>query len=282
MKPILIIALLFLLFSSTTSQDPIRKWTSADGSQFFLGQFVSSNGIDVTIMRDGEPIAFPLARLSAEDQQLIREKIKPQPIHGQWLWESVGITFTLREKGGMVEVERKVRTGEVEKEEMILVREGARNLIKPKEPRLNGDYLALESDGTLRVMDNDGEIATAGPLEQEAPETANDRQEGFTLLADQQTAILENVKAQGATDAVIKIKEDSINLAFSVPFGTTKEEAKQIGENFVRLTMTLSNDENPNASLVKGRFSYMVGAMTPDQKWLVMGQKTSSFSKVIW
>jgi len=104
----------------------------------------------------------------------------------------------------------------------------------------------------------------------------------FTLLPEQMAAIIENVKSQGTTGATIKVKDESINLAFSVPFGTSKGRAKEIGENFVRLTMTLSSDNNPTAGLVKGKFSYMVGAVTPDEKWLVMGHKRATLSEITW
>ncbi len=130
----------------------------------------------------------------------------------------------------------------------------------------------------LRAEDDE---AAAAAKRANRPRSQN-RSIEFVLSPEQKASIIENIMALGATDVAISKSDDSINLAFGVTYGTTKDQAKAIGENFVRLTMALSNDENPGKDLVKGNFSYLVGAFTPDEKWLVMGHKRSTQPKTTW
>lgn len=104
----------------------------------------------------------------------------------------------------------------------------------------------------------------------------------FQLSKTSKKGIILTIKDYGADDAAIKVKGSTINLAVQVPFGTSKEKARRICDNFVRQVMALSNDNSPKQEIGKGHFSYHVGAFTPDEKWLVQGYKGALSRKITW
>jgi hypothetical protein len=60
----------------------MRTWHDASGSFEVEAVFVGAEGEKVTIKRkDGHPIAVPLAKLSEEDQEYVKEQTKPKPVN---------------------------------------------------------------------------------------------------------------------------------------------------------------------------------------------------------
>ena len=55
-----------------------RTWTSADGSQTFEGDFVSSDDTTVTVKKGFKPMTFKLAILSEADRNWIKEAAEKQ------------------------------------------------------------------------------------------------------------------------------------------------------------------------------------------------------------
>lgn len=53
-----------------------RTWTSADGSQTFEGDFVSSDDTTVTVKKGFKPMTFKLAILSEADRTWVQEAAK--------------------------------------------------------------------------------------------------------------------------------------------------------------------------------------------------------------
>ena len=231
-----------------------RTWTSADGSSSFVGILTKLDSGKVTIEKDGEPLTFSVEKLSPADREFLGQRITITTLDGV---EHTDVSIS--------------RIGP----DSVSIRKpnGIATIAMVNLPEALAARLGFDAEEAKAKMAAKAETAQKAAVRNKA---------GFALTKDQEAAIIANVKSQGATDAAIGFKDDSINLAFGVPFGTTKEQAKQIGENFVRLTMSLSNDSNPDANLVKGEFSYMVGAYTPDQKWLVMGHKRATLPKITW
>jgi len=60
-----------------TRKDDVRKWTSANGGHTTEAIFVRYKGGDVTLMRpDGKSLDVPLAKLSNEDRDYVRDWLK--------------------------------------------------------------------------------------------------------------------------------------------------------------------------------------------------------------
>ncbi len=83
-------------------------------------------------------------------------------------------------------------------------------------------------------------------------------------------------------DAAISQRERTLSLALVVEHGTSKERAKQLGENFVRSTKSLSKDASPNKSIGKGMYDYLVSVHYPNGDEVVMGAKVSISDRIIW
>ena len=231
-----------------------RTWTDASGAQTFLGTLTKlENGI-VTIEKDGDPLTFSVEKLSASDNEFLGQGVAVTTLDGTEHTDA----FVTRIEPDSISFRKASGFATVKME----------NLPPAFAERFGYD---LELVAAQRAQ-----------MEEAALKAAVRNKAGFALLPEQEKAIIINVKSQGATDAVIKIKDDSINLAFSVLHGTSEDEAKKIGDNFLRLVMSLSNDESPAADLPRGKFSYMIGALTPDQKWLVMGHKRKGVPKIAW
>ncbi len=287
---------------------PHRTWVSADGNRSFWGEYVSSSVEDqsVTIRREGTVATYPAKAFSQSDKDWLgrmhqyEEGAKLAKLADfsviQILPNGVlvgGFAFVQSNAQGETSTETKfdgVHFIEIETDKAFL-RVG-KSYQYPVLPR--DDFNYTSTDGTRDTVQAWQPLAVwkmrifgGGAEDKENEEKAPagvplTNASGFLLSSEQVASIVDNVKSQGAISAAIALKDDSVNLAFQVPHGTTKEQAKKIGDNFVRLTMTLSNDDDPGKDLPKGKFSYMVGAFTPDENWLVMGHKREGVPKITW
>ena len=105
----------------------------------------------------------------------------------------------------------------------------------------------------------------------------------FTLSDTSIKGIKLTMRDYGAQEIAIKEKGDTINLVIQVPFGTSDNKAKSMCDNLLRMVMSLSNDEaRPQKVIGKSSFSYHIGAITADSKWVVQGYKGASSKSVTW
>ena len=116
----------------------------------------------------------------------------------------------------------------------------------------------------------------------EARASALQTSKSFEIEPAAEESIIATMKVYGARDAAIAPNGTTINLAFEVPFGTSEAMAKKMGESFLRLVKSQSNDESPGKEVGPGHFTYHVGAFSPDQKWLVQGAKLASARRITW
>lgn len=107
---------------------------------------------------------------------------------------------------------------------------------------------------------------------------------GFELSESARRGIIQTMLAYGARDAAVTPKDGgrTVNLAIEVGFGTSKDEARKMCDNFLRQVMSLSNDNTPGKEIGPSRFDYNVGAFTPDEKWLVRGAKVRGARRLTW
>jgi hypothetical protein len=80
------------------------------------------------------------------------------------------------------------------------------------------------------------------------------------------------------------IKQDGKDLTLKVfvAYGTSKPDAKEMGDNFVRLIKALGPEPSPGQEIGKGTFNYLVGVFAPDGKKIVMGAKARTSKSMTW
>jgi len=103
------------------------------------------------------------------------------------------------------------------------------------------------------------------------------------ITEDEKLLAIASIKEQsGVKDAAIKQKDEKVSLAMIVEYGTSKERAKELGENFVRLVKTFSQDVNPEKEIGRGIYDYLIGVYYPNNKEIVMGAKASIARSITW
>ena len=83
-------------------------------------------------------------------------------------------------------------------------------------------------------------------------------------------------------DAAITQEGRDLSLVVVVGFATTEEQAKKLGDNFVRLVKTLSQDVPPGKDIGTGMFNYLVGVYYPDEKVVALGAKARTAINIRW
>lgn len=83
-------------------------------------------------------------------------------------------------------------------------------------------------------------------------------------------------------DAHVQQKGDQLTLAIVVDYATSKASAQQLGDNFVRLVKSLSDDTPPGKHIGQGIYNYLVGVFYPNQKTLAMGAKDKHAVRISW
>lgn len=83
-------------------------------------------------------------------------------------------------------------------------------------------------------------------------------------------------------DAAVAQEGSDLTLAIIVDYGTSEERAKELGDNFMRLVKTFSEDELPHKKIGKGIYNYLVGVAYPNEELIVMGAKDSCSDHITW
>ena len=83
-------------------------------------------------------------------------------------------------------------------------------------------------------------------------------------------------------DAAISQKGCYLNLAIIVDYSASEEYAKELGEDFIRLTKTFGSGPSPGKEIGKGVYDYLVGIYYPNEKLLAMGAKVKFSSHITW
>lgn len=65
-------------------------------------------------------------------------------------------------------------------------------------------------------------------------------------------------------------------------YETSEQDAKQLGDNFVRLVKTISEEESPQKEIGKGIYDYDVRFSRPDNTPLVSGSKGRFSTHITW
>ena len=85
-----------------------------------------------------------------------------------------------------------------------------------------------------------------------------------------------------AREAAITQQERVLSLVVIVNRGTSETRAKDIGDSFVRLAKTFSNDVNPGKEIGSGIYDYLIGVYFPGSVKVVSGAKASNARRIMW
>ena len=83
-------------------------------------------------------------------------------------------------------------------------------------------------------------------------------------------------------DAAIGQDGSDVNLVLVVTALTSEARARELGDNFVRMTKSMSQDDPPTRSIGFGIYSYLVGVYYPDETLVAMGAKVQSSDRITW
>ena len=83
-------------------------------------------------------------------------------------------------------------------------------------------------------------------------------------------------------DAAVSRQGSEVSLVLIVRSSTNQARGKQLGENFLRMYKSLSDDDSPGRSIGKGKYDYLVGVYYPNETTLVQGAKVSFADRITW
>ena len=83
-------------------------------------------------------------------------------------------------------------------------------------------------------------------------------------------------------DAAISQDGRTLSLVLIVGSATNKEYSKQLGDNFVRMVKSFSQDDPPGKTIGKGMFNYLVGVYYPSGDLVVQGAKVTIADRITW
>ena len=63
---------------------------------------------------------------------------------------------------------------------------------------------------------------------------------------------------------------------------TNESHAKQLGDSFVRMFKSLSDDDSPGSSIGRGKYDYLIGVYYPNEKRVAQGAKSRTSSRISW
>ena len=131
-------------------------------------------------------------------------------------------------------------------------------------------------------------IAVTVPGDNETPQRARPSNPApatvsQTISADTKTLILAAIQeSPEVLDAAIGQDGSDVNLVLVVSSFTSEARAKELGDNFVRMTKAMSQDDPPTRNIGFGIYSYLVGVYYPDETLVAMGAKVQSSDHISW
>ena len=86
----------------------------------------------------------------------------------------------------------------------------------------------------------------------------------------------------GVLDAAISERGNQISLVLIVHPITNEGGARQLGDSFVRMFKSLSDDDSPGSSIGRGKYDYLIGVYYPNEKRVAQGAKSRTSSRISW
>ena len=83
-------------------------------------------------------------------------------------------------------------------------------------------------------------------------------------------------------DAAINERGNQVSLVLIVHPLTNESRGKELGDNFVRMFKSFSDDEAPGSSIGTGKYDYLIGVYYPNKKKVAQGTKSRVAQRISW
>ncbi|HZJ03014.1 MAG TPA: hypothetical protein VFE20_04910 [Thermoleophilia bacterium] len=150
----------------------------------------------------------------------------------------------------------------------------------------NTETTAADTTSSTSTTEPPSTTTTEAPTTTTERETSTTRQVTTTASTEPEITrkdmTIQAIEAQtGVVDADYVIEDDQVSLALMVASSVGADQAKELGENFVRLVKT-SIDDPPGAQIGPGKYDYLIGVYGPGQQKIVMGAKVAPGDHITW
>ncbi|MDE2843527.1 MAG: hypothetical protein OXN21_09110 [Chloroflexota bacterium] len=86
----------------------------------------------------------------------------------------------------------------------------------------------------------------------------------------------------GVLDAAVSERGNEVSLVLVVSAFTNEAQARQLGDNFVRLHKTFRDSGVSGRSIGTGNLDYLVGVYYPNDKKVAQGAKSRAATRISW
>ena len=101
--------------------------------------------------------------------------------------------------------------------------------------------------------------------------------------AQAQDLAIQSIKQETLVlDAAIAQRGNRFSLALVVNRATNQQRARQLGESFVRMLKSFSDDENPGRDIGPGKYDYIITVTYPDETVVAIGGKATISTRISW
>ena len=136
--------------------------------------------------------------------------------------------------------------------------------------------LLFNACGTSTVTEQAEQTTTTSTTTTTTPEAT-------TLTSEQINLAIQVIKGYPEVrDAAVSRDGKDLSLVLIVDYATSKTQAKNLGDNFVRLVKTYGPEPSPGKEIGAGTFDYLIGVYYPNQEMVAMGAKVSFSDHITW
>jgi hypothetical protein len=103
-------------------------------------------------------------------------------------------------------------------------------------------------------------------------------------ITDDQIEVAQQVimEYQMVRDAAILQDDETVHLVIVVSYAANDTYARELGDSFVRLVKTFSEDAAPGQRIGQGMYDYIVTVARPDESVIVRGAKNRFAEDMKW
>ena len=104
-----------------------------------------------------------------------------------------------------------------------------------------------------------------------------------TLTESQKDLAIQSIMGYSEVrDAAISQNGQDLSLAVMVDYATSVVRAKELGDNFVRMTKSFGPGPTPGKEIGKGVFDYLITVIYPNEEIVALGAKVRFSPKITW
>ena len=127
---------------------------------------------------------------------------------------------------------------------------------------------------------------SASQSQQNAPVTSLQKRTTASdarLTASMKTTAVASIRSYPEVkDAAISQDGNAISLVIVVGSATNPQRAQELGDNFVRMVKSQSQDTPPSKEIGTGIYDYLVGVYYPNEKQVAQGAKSRGAKRISW